>query len=209
MKTIPITTTQTVLVSFEKAKHICYQVRGGAQLTLVVIARKALDAVLEIDLLEEDCRAIIAGAVIGDGDSLINLKTYQNHKAPHTTSDLLIKSVMNDASTFSYTGVIKVSPGAQQTNAYQRNDSLMLSPQAHTITSPALEILADDVRCTHGATIGDIDETQLFYLHSRGIPQLQAEALIIEGFLLSVTDRVQDEKERSYFVEQIKKTLHH
>ncbi len=208
MKTIPITTTQTRLVPFgQNQTNLCYEVGREVFLTLVVILKEPLDARLEIVLADEGANAVIVGVVMGKGEDVINLKTYQHHKAPHTTSDLLIKSVINDSSTFSYEGVIKVAPGAQQTNAYQRNDSLMLSPHAHANTKPALEILADDVRCTHGATIGKIDSEQLFYLESHGITQKVAEEIIIEGFLLSVTDRITNEEMQNKMAQKIKEYL--
>ena len=110
------------------------------------------------------CRAF----TFGDGEQHLDHDTQQNHNAPHTTSDLLFKGALRDQSRSVWQGMIYVAPGAQKTNGYQANRNLVLSRGARANSIPGLEILADDVRCTHGATVGQLDEEQMFYLLSRG-----------------------------------------
>jgi Fe-S cluster assembly protein SufD len=116
--------------------------------------------------------------------------TEQDHVADHTTSDLLFKGALRGRSRTVFRGLIRVEPGAQQTDAYQANRNLLLSDKAKADSMPILEIQADDVRCTHGATVGQLDEEQLFYLKSRGLPRVAAEQIIVEGFFAEVLDKV-------------------
>ena len=114
----------------------------------------------------------------------------QEHAAPNTNSDLAFRGVLAAGSTAVWRGMIKVDPGAQQTDAFQESRNLLLSPEAHADAIPGLEILADDVRCTHAAAIAQIDREQLFYLTSRGLDEADAKSLIIEGFLESLVERL-------------------
>jgi Fe-S cluster assembly protein SufD len=116
--------------------------------------------------------------------------THQNHQAPHCQSNLLFKGAMLDRSRASYQGLITVAPGAQKTDAYQSNRSLLLSPHARADSSPQLEIQADDVRCTHGSAVSNVGKNELFYMESRGIPQEQARRLLVSGFMAEVADRI-------------------
>jgi len=118
------------------------------------------------------------------------LDTQQNHLAPHTTSDLLYKGAAVGKSRTVWEGMIYVDPKAMQTDGYQTNRNLVLSPNAEVSALPGLEILADDVRCSHGATIGKLDEDELFYLQTRGIPRVEAEQLIMEGFFGEIIEQV-------------------
>lgn len=122
------------------------------------------------------------------------LHTLQHHLKPDTTSDLLVKSVLFNQSKLNYRGLIKIDQQAQRSNAYQRDENLLMSDGAKVDTRPELEIEANDVRCTHGATIGKIDEELLFYLMSRGITPRQAERLVITGFLDGVINRIPDKQ---------------
>lgn len=115
--------------------------------------------------------------------------TVQDHIAPHTTSDLLYKSALSDESRSVFSGTIRVVKGAQGTDAYQANRNILLSPNASAFPSPNLEIEANEVRCTHGATIGKVDDDQLFYLMARGIPRELATRMIVEGFFEDVLGR--------------------
>jgi Fe-S cluster assembly protein SufD len=143
-----------------------------------------------IELIGEHAEAVILGAFVGKTDEVFRIHTIQHHKAPNTTSDLLIKSVLGGNSKLNYNGLIKIDKNAQKSNAYQRNENLLLSDQVHVESKPELEILANDVRCTHGATMGMVDEEEIFYLMSRGISRNVSEGLIVEGFLQNVYDRI-------------------
>ena len=133
----------------------------------------------------------------------LDYDTQQNHLAPHTTSDLLFKCALEDKSRSVWQGMIYVAPGAQKTDGYQANRNLLLSRKARADSIPGLEILADDVRCTHGATAGKVDPDQLFYLRSRGLPQKDAERLIVEGFFTPIMERIPFEGVRTRFEEAI------
>lgn len=116
--------------------------------------------------------------------------TLQHHQATHCTSDLLFKGALLSNSRSVYEGGIKVAKGAQQTDAYQANRNLMLSRSAHADSIPQLEIEAHEVRCTHGSTTSQMDQEELFYLMSRGIPKEPATHLVVEGFFVPVLDRI-------------------
>ncbi|MFC1936408.1 Fe-S cluster assembly protein SufD [Chloroflexota bacterium] len=150
----------------------------------------------EIDLVGEGAEGRMSGFYFTDGDQHLDHDTQQNHKAPNTTSDLLFKGALKDKSRSVWQGMIYVAPGAQNTDGYQSNPNLVLSEDARADSIPGLEILADDVRCTHGATIGKIDPTEVFYLESRGIPIKAAEHLIVEGFFDPVMQRIPFERVR-------------
>ena len=108
-------------------------------------------------------------ATVSDGTQEFDQRTLQDHVAPHTTSDLLYKNSLSDAAKTIFAGLIRVQPAAQHTDAYQKVRNLMLSDEAEANSMPGLEILADEVRCTHGATSGHVDAAEMFYLLSRGI----------------------------------------
>lgn len=143
-----------------------------------------------IELAGEGAEATILGAFVGKDNDEFIVHTLQLHKAPNTMSDLLIKSVLGGNSKLHYDGLIKIEKNAQKSNAYQRNENLLLSENAHVESKPELEIEANDVRCTHGATMGMIDEEEIFYLMTRGISRKDSEQLIVDGFLQGVYDRM-------------------
>jgi Fe-S cluster assembly protein SufD len=145
---------------------------------------------MEIDLVGEGATGKMSGFYFTNGNQHLDHDTQQNHFAPHTTSDLLFKGALQDRSRSVWQGMIYVAPGAQKTDGYQANRNLTLSSQARADSIPGLEIMADDVRCTHGATVGKVDEEQLFYLLSRGIPRKEAIRLIVEGFFEPIMERV-------------------
>jgi Fe-S cluster assembly protein SufD len=142
------------------------------------------------DLAGPGARAFVHGFMFGDDRQHFHLHTLQRHLADHGTSDLLIKACLKDRARSVYQGLIQVSEGAQRTDAYQANRNLLLSDTARADSIPGLEILANDVRCTHGATIGQVDEEQVFYLMARGLPRRDAQRLIVEGFFAPVLDRI-------------------
>ena len=134
-------------------------------------------------------------------------RTLQDHQKPDTTSDLLYKNALHDQSRTIFSGLIKVEPGAHRTDAYQKVRNLLLSDEAEANSMPGLEILADDVRCTHGATSGQVEPEELFYLKSRGIDDLAAKRLIARGFLNEVVDRLSEEQLSEYLHQQIEARL--
>jgi Fe-S cluster assembly protein SufD len=161
----------------------------------------------EIDLIGEGAVGKMSGFYFTDGKQHLDHDTQQNHLAPQTTSDLLFKGALKDNSRSVWQGMIYVAPGAQKTDGYQANRNLVLSPKARADSIPGLEILADDVRCTHGATVGKIDQDSVFYLLSRGIPYTEAEHLIVEGFFDPIMQRIPFEGVRKRFQQAILKKM--
>lgn len=153
----------------------------------------------DLDLAGRGATGRMSGFYFTDHDQHMDHDTQQNHLAPSTTSDLLFKGALVGESRSVWQGMIYVAPGAPRTDGYQANRNLVLSRQARADSIPGLEILTDDVRCTHGATVGRIDADQVFYLTSRGIPPLEAERLIVEGFFDSIMQRIPFEGVRSRF----------
>jgi Fe-S cluster assembly protein SufD len=131
------------------------------------------------------------GLYFADSDQLLDHHTLQDHIAPNAHSDLLYKGALRDESLAVFSGLIRVEPGAQKTDAYQTNRNLILgTDEAMAVSLPNLEIMADDVKCSHGSTTGQVDDVELFYLMSRGIPRKEAEKLVVFGFFGEVTSRI-------------------
>jgi Fe-S cluster assembly protein SufD len=145
---------------------------------------------METKLAGPGSEARVTGGYAGGPGQHLDFDTIQEHAAPNTNSDLAFRGVLAAGSTAVWRGMIKVDPGAQQTDAFQESRNLLLSTDAHADAIPGLEILADDVRCTHAAAIAQIDKEQLFYLTSRGLDPAGAKTLIIEGFLESLVERL-------------------
>ncbi|HEX6270867.1 MAG TPA: Fe-S cluster assembly protein SufD [Anaerolineales bacterium] len=157
----------------------------------------------ELDLAGEGAQGRMSGFYFTDGNQHLDHDTQQNHLAPHTTSDLLFKGALKGKSRSVWQGMIYVAPGAQKTDGYQANRNLVLSDKARADSIPGLEILADDVRCTHGATVGKLEQEPLFYLKSRGIPQAEAEKIVVEGFFDPIFQRIPFEGVRERFQQYI------
>jgi Fe-S cluster assembly protein SufD len=147
------------------------------------------------------------GLYFASGDQHFDMRTLQDHAAPSSTSDLLYKGALRDHSHTVYSGLIRVQPAAEKTDAYQANRNLVLSDHAKADSKPELEILNNDVRCTHGSTVGQVDDDQLFYLESRGISREDAVRLIVEGFFEDVINRVRVESVRTALHEAVDRKL--
>jgi Fe-S cluster assembly protein SufD len=148
------------------------------------------------DLNGQGATSRVTGAYFADGTQHLDYDTFQEHIAPNCESDFAFKGALRDSATAVWRGMIRVEPEAQKTNAYQECRNLMLSPTAHAVPIPGLEIMANDVRCTHGATVSRVDREQLFYLMARGLPRTEAERLIVRGFFQDVLDRIELEPVR-------------
>ncbi|MEX0992966.1 MAG: Fe-S cluster assembly protein SufD [Solirubrobacterales bacterium] len=147
---------------------------------------------METDLRGRGSHARVTGAYAARDRQHLDYETTQEHFAPDTTSDLAFRGILRDRATAVWSGMIKVDPPAQRTDAFQENRNLLLTEGAHADAIPGLEIEADDVRCTHAATISKIDEEQLFYLRSRGLDRSDAERLLVGGFLEAIAARLDD-----------------
>ena len=151
---------------------------------------------IQNDLAGPGATSRVTGAYFADGTQHLDYDTFQEHMAPSTTSDFAFKGALRDNARAVWRGMIRVEEGAQKTNAYQENRNLLLSKTAHADSIPGLEILANDVRCTHGATLGQVDRELLFYLMTRGLNRAEAERVIVRGFFQDVLDRVELEPVR-------------
>jgi Fe-S cluster assembly protein SufD len=158
-------------------------------------------------MVDRGARSDMLAISVARGEQEFDQRTLQDHLKPDTTSDLLYKNALHDQSRTIFSGLIKVEPGAHRTDAYQKVRNLLLSDEAEANSMPGLEILADDVRCTHGATSGQVEPEELFYLKSRGIDDLAAKRLIARGFLNEVVDRLPDGELTEYLHQQIEAQL--
>jgi Fe-S cluster assembly protein SufD len=152
---------------------------GGNQTKCDIITR----------LLEPGAHSEVLGVVLGSVREHYNFNTVQEHASPDTSSDINFRVALKDSSSSIYQGVIKIDKVAQRTVAYQSNKNLLLGSEAKADSIPKLEILADDVKCSHGATVGPVDQEQVFYLMSRGLAREQAEELIVLGFFRQVLEQ--------------------
>ncbi len=162
---------------------------------------------MDLDLEGQGAWGRMSGFFFTHNRQHLDLDTQQNHKAPNTTSDLLYKGALEGNSRTVWQGMIYVAPGAQQTDGYQANRNLVLSKSARADSIPGLEILADDVRCTHGATVGKIDPELLFYLRSRGLAFQDAKRMVVEGFFDPVMQRIPFEGVRERFAAEIQRKI--
>jgi len=141
-------------------------------------------------LVGEGARSDLLAVAVATNEQEFDARTLQDHISPRTASDLLYKNALDDRARCTFGGLIRVEPHAHFTDAYQKVRNLLLSDDSEANSMPGLEILADNVRCTHGATSGQINEEEMFYLHSRGIPTKVAQRLIVTGFLNEVIQRL-------------------
>ena len=146
----------------------------------------------ETQLAGPGAHGTVTGAYATRGRQHLDFDTLQEHAAPDTTSDLAFRGILSDRSSAVWRGMIKVDPGAQRTDAFQESRNLLLSKKAHADAIPGLEILANDVRCTHAAAIAQIDKEQVFYLRSHGLAEREAHRLVIEGFLQALVERFEE-----------------
>ena len=161
----------------------------------------------ELSLAGRGAVGKMSGFYFTNNQQHLDHDTQQNHLAPHTTSDLLFKGALLDESRSVWQGMIYVAPDAVKTDGYQANRNIVLSRNARADSIPGLEILADDVRCTHGATVGKIDPELVFYLVSRGIPEKEAEKLVVQGFFDPIMQRIPFEGVRDRFQAAITKKM--
>lgn len=188
--------------------HFAHQmghVASGANLqwTIGALGSRLAKVNQHVALTGQDAEAQVNGVMFTQGKQHLCYNTHQHHKAAYCQSDLLYKAALQDKSRTVWRGMIKVDEGAQRTNAYQRNDNLMLTTTARADSIPGLEIEADDVRCTHGSTSGRVDDQQLFYAMTRGYTRQEAVRMIVTGFFQQVFDRITIESVREALGEAI------
>ena len=173
---------------FSHAEQAPYRVRAGESLSLqfAVLPGESRDIDLAVDLLGEGASVDIKILYLCGADEKLAIRTLVHHRAPGCHSTQLIKGIAGGTAKVSFDGTIVVAPDAQKTEAFQENHNIALSPDALVETRPQLEIYADDVKCSHGATVGSLNEDERFYMRSRGIPDAQARTLQMLSFLSPV-----------------------
>jgi Fe-S cluster assembly protein SufD len=176
---------------------------GRLQWTIGALGARLAKVNQHVAMTGPDAEVQVNGVMFTEGRQHLSYNTHQHHLAPYCKSDLLYKAALQDRSRTVWRGMIKVDRDAQRTDAYQRNDNLMLSRDARADSIPGLEIEADDVRCTHGSTSGRVDEQQLFYAMTRGFTRREAVRMIVAGFFQQVFDRITIESVREALGEAI------
>lgn len=164
---------------------------GIFNLTTAGLGGKQIKSDIETIMVEPGSHSDIRGVVLGDGSEHFSYNTIQEHTCPDTTSNINFRVALKDTSSSVYQGIVKVDKIAQRTNAFQSNKNLLLGTEARADSIPRLEILADDVKCSHGATVGPVDKEQLFYLNCRGLNLKEAEELIVRGFFVQILDDIE------------------
>src|SRR3712207_4534957 len=162
---------------------------------------------METKLAGRGSSARVTGAYATRGKQHLDFDTTQEHAAANCVSDLAFRGILANRSSVVWRGMIKVDPGAQQTDAFQESRNLLLSKKAHADAIPGLEILANDVRCTHAAAIAQIDAEQLFYLRTHGLPEAVASRLVVEGFLAELVERFEEGPVREQLAAALEKRL--
>lgn len=173
----------------EPALDGAYVVKAGEKLELsfVVLPGESRDIDVTVDLVGEGAEVSLKGLYLCGGQERVNFRILMHHRAPGCVSHQLFNGIAGGSARVTFDGRIIVAPDAQKTEAYQENHNILLSDEAHVETKPQLEIYADDVKCSHGATVGRLDEDAQFYMRSRGIPEQEARVLQILSFLSPVT----------------------
>jgi Fe-S cluster assembly protein SufD len=162
---------------------------------------------METRLAGRGSSAKVTGAYVGNGSQHLDYDTTQEHAAPDTNSDLAFRGVLAAGSTAVWRGMIRVDPGAQQTDAFQECRNLLLSPEAHADAIPGLEIEADDVRCTHAAAVAQLDPEQIYYLKARGLSDAAARQLVVEGFVGELVERAPEGPARERLAERLERRV--
>ena len=173
-----------------------YQVRSGEKLNLeyVVLPGESRDIDLRIDLIGPGAEAHIKALSLCKGDEKVNFRILMHHRAPGCHSTQQVKGIAGGCAQVHFDGIIVVAPDAQQTEAFQENHNIVLTDEARVETKPQLEIYADDVKCSHGATVGRLNPDELFYMRSRGIPEIEARTLQMLSFLSPVIPAGREEE---------------
>ena len=195
--------TEVIIVSdgqLTRKREVMYGQR--ADMVLLVLPGVSCDVKLDVRLAGEGAEANIYGAYVCGGDEKVKISVDMHHDLPHCNSRQLFKGIASGASKVDFYGKIIVAQDAQRTEAYQENHNILLSDGAKVDTKPQLEIYADDVKCSHGATIGRLNEEEQFYMRSRGISLEDAKVLQMISFIAPVLENIEDEAEREAIAKQ-------
>ena len=172
----------------ERSEESVFRVAAGESLNLqyVVLPGESRDIDVNIDLVGPGAQAYVKVLYLSGGEEQVNIRILMHHRAPGCHSTQKIHGIAGGSARIGFHGTIVVAPDAQQTEAYQENHNIVLTTEARVKTEPQLEIYADDVKCSHGATVGQLNADELFYMRSRGIPEAEARTLQMLSFLSPV-----------------------
>ena len=202
--------TKTVSVSeilSGKPQTIVVEKDADVNIVFVVFPQTQCDIKLDVHLVGEGAQANIYGAYVCGTGERVNIAVDMHHQVPHCTSRQLFKGIAGGKSKVDFYGKVVVAKDAQQTQAYQENHNILLSDDAKVNTKPQLEIYADDVKCSHGATIGRLNEEEQFYMRSRGITLEDAKVLQMISFLAPVFEAISDEAEREEILLELESAI--
>jgi Fe-S cluster assembly protein SufD len=187
--------------------YIHQQANSNARSMVITLHGGIIRNNLKINLDGQGADAHAFGLYLTDTKQHVDNFVFIDHAKPHCTSNELFKGVLDDQSTGAFTGRILVERDSQKTLAYQKNSNLLLTNEARMNSKPQLEIYADDVKCSHGATVGQLDEEALFYLRSRGIPETEARLMLMYAFAIEILDEIKIEPLKLRMQELIEKRL--
>lgn len=184
-------------------------VKAGQKAEMVLVVRPGVscDIRLDVNLMGEGAEANLYGAYICGSDEKVRISVDMHHDVPYCNSRQLFKGIAGGNSRIDFYGKITVAQDAQRTEAYQENHNILLSDSAKVDTKPQLEIYADDVKCTHGATIGRLNEEEQFYMRSRGISLDDAKVLQMISFIAPVLENIQDEVQREELAKDLESDI--
>ena len=195
--------TEVIIVSEgQLTRNMEVQSGQRADMVLLVLPGVSCDVKLDVRLAGEGAEANIYGAYVCGGEERVKISVDMHHDLPHCNSRQLFKGIAGGTSKVDFYGKIIVAQDAQRTEAYQENHNILLSDGAKVDTKPQLEIYADDVKCSHGATIGRLNEEEQFYMRSRGISLEDAKVLQMISFIAPVLENIEDEAEREAIAQQ-------
>jgi Fe-S cluster assembly protein SufD len=180
----------------ERSEESFYQVQAGETLNLqfVVLPGESKDIEVNVELCGPGAEAHLKGLYLCGADEKVRFKVVMHHRAPGCKSTQLFNGIAGGEAEVRFDGTIVVAPDAQQTEAYQENHNIVLTESAKVATKPQLEIYADDVKCSHGATVGQLNQDEIFYMRSRGIPEREAKTLQMISFLSPVIPQGREEE---------------
>lgn len=189
--------TEVIIVSQgQMLRSVDVPAGGSTGMVFVILPGVSCDVRLDVNLLGEGAEAKVYGAYVCGGDEKVKIAVDMHHKVARCTSRQLFKGIAGGTSKVDFYGKIIVAQDAQKTEAYQENHNLLLTDGARVDTKPQLEIYADDVKCSHGATIGRLNEEEQFYMRSRGITLEDAKVLQMISFIAPVLEEIEDQAER-------------
>ena len=178
-----------------------------ASVTFLVFPGVSVDIPVSVEFTGENAELSLRGIYICGGCEKVNIRTDVRHNVPGCVSDQLVNGIAAGDAHVTFYGKIVVAHGAQKTQAYQSNHNVVLTPSAKVDTKPQLEIYADDVKCSHGATVGSLNEDEQFYMRSRGIPEAEAKVLQMISFVAPVLNDIEDEEKKAELSARVEEAI--